>query len=202
MIIGALRIPIGKGGIMGKTKLHLGCGKRKIAGYINIDINPKVSPDKIANCITLPDFDNETVSVIYTCHMLEHLKLPQVRESLSRWRDILEYGGVLRISVPDFKAICEYYLSGGTQEEVQNLLYGDCTNEYNYHYTCYDFNTLSQLLREVGFSNIYQYDWRTTEHFYIDDYSQSYLPKISYKTRRIGGSISGKLVSLNVEAIK
>jgi len=47
---------------------------------------------------------------------------------------------------------------------------------------------------DVGFKEVVRYDWRKTEHFYVDDYSQAYLPHMD-KT-------NGKLMSLNVEAIK
>jgi len=46
----------------------------------------------------------------------------------------------------------------------------------------------------IGFKDIKRYDWRKTEHFYVDDYSQTYYPHMDKE--------DGKLMSLNVEAIK
>jgi len=46
----------------------------------------------------------------------------------------------------------------------------------------------------VGFRHIRRYDWRATDHAWLDDFSQAYLPHLD-KER-------GTLVSLNVEAIK
>ena len=46
----------------------------------------------------------------------------------------------------------------------------------------------------IGFKDVYKYDWRQTEHSYIDDYTQSYLPHMDKE--------NGTLLSLNVEAIK
>jgi len=46
----------------------------------------------------------------------------------------------------------------------------------------------------MGFCDVRVYDWKSTEHFYVDDYSQAYLPHMD-KT-------NGKLMSLNVEATK
>jgi predicted SAM-dependent methyltransferase len=183
-------------------KLHLGCFKRKIHGFTNIDIRNDVGADVVDDCRLLTKFQENSVSLIYTSHMLEHFPLEEVPVILKRWFNLLRPGGILRISVPDFRAICEYYLTTGTYSEVQKLLYGDATNQYNHHYTCYDYDTLMKLLCKVGFHGVQRYDWRDTEHFYIDDYSQCYLPSISYTTRRPNGKIEGKLVSLNVEAIK
>jgi len=73
---------------------------------------------------------------------------------------------------------------------------------YDFHYTGWDFKSIERDLKEAGFSSVKRYDWRDTEHFFVDDYSQAYLPKISYTSREKRGNIEGKLMSLNVEAIK
>jgi hypothetical protein len=39
-----------------------------------------------------------------------------------------------------------------------------------------------------------KYDWRDTEHSELDDFSQSYLPHMDKD--------NGKLMSLNIEAVK
>jgi hypothetical protein len=49
-------------------------------------------------------------------------------------------------------------------------------------------------MEEAGFKNVKRYDWKKTEHFYVDDYSQAYLPHMD--------KLNGKLMSLNVEATK
>ena len=106
------------------------------------------------------------------------------------------------MSVPDLKALFEYYLMTKDLKAIENLLYGSQKHEYDFHYTGWDEESLTKDLKDVGFESIRKYDWRETEHFFVDDYSQSYLPKISYSTRRVGNLIEGKLVSLNLEAIK
>jgi hypothetical protein len=53
---------------------------------------------------------------------------------------------------------------------------------------------LEHDLKTIGFDKIYKYDWRNTEHSDIDDFSQCYLPHMDKE--------NGKLMSLNVEAIK
>ena len=53
---------------------------------------------------------------------------------------------------------------------------------------------MTRDLKSVGFRDVKRYDWKKTEHFYIDDYSQAYLPHMD--------KIRGNLMSLNVEAVK
>jgi hypothetical protein len=77
---------------------------------------------------------------------------------------------------------------------LRGFLYGGQTYAQNYHYCSWDFQSLSNDLIKIGFKEIKKYDWRYTEHSHIDDFSQSYLPHMD-KT-------NGKLMSLNIEAVK
>jgi predicted SAM-dependent methyltransferase len=187
-------------------KLHLGCREKKIHGYVNIDIRPEVEPDVIDDCFILSSFENNTVDVIYTCHMLEHCPRDKYKDVLRKWYALLKPKGVLRISVPDFQAIADYAHYNGTTDSdfpaIQNLLLGAQQHAYDFHYQLFTFSSLQQNLVQTGFQSVKRYDWRNTEHAFIDDYSQCYLPNICYKTRRPEGLISGNLASLNVEAIK
>lgn len=189
-----------------ETKLHLGCREKKIYGYVNIDIRPEVKPDLVEDCFELPSFKDNSVDAIYTCHMLEHCPRHQYHEVLKRWFNILRPNGILRISVPDMEELSHYLVnnlgSPKAVREIQNLMFGAQKHPYDYHYQGFTFSSLQNDLRDVGFKECIEYDWRTTEHFYIDDYSQCYLPALTYTTRRPEGTIGGSLMSLNVEAYK
>ena len=187
---------------MKKTKLHLGCFNRKIHGYINIDIREDVEPDVVDDVFVLSNFEKESVDEIYVCHVLEHASRENSKKALTRWYEILKPNGIIRISVPDLEAMFEYYLNTKDLKSISHLLYGSQRHAYDFHYTGWDEQTLKKDLLEIGFSQAERYNWQETEHFYIDDYSQCYLPKISYSSRRIGSAIDGKLVSLNIKAIK
>ena len=56
------------------------------------------------------------------------------------------------------------------------------------------FDTLKRDLLDIGFKSVERYNWKDTEHFYVDDYSQAYLPHMD--------KANGLLMSLNVEATK
>lgn len=176
---------------MNKLKLNLGCGTRKIHGFINIDTREEVDPDIIGDITNL---NYKDVDLIYACHVLEHFPKNKTIEILKNWYDILRIDGILRLSVPDFEAIVEYYKYTKDLKDLYTLLYGGQKYDQDYHYNCFDFKTLSGLLTNIGFKKVQRYDWRNTEHHYIDDYSQAYLPHMD--------KINGKLMSLNVEAIK
>jgi len=184
------------------VKLHLGCFQKKIHGYVNVDIREDVDPDVVDDITTLGKFKNNSADVIYACHVLEHTTRDDSKKVMKRWFEVLKPGGLLRVSVPDMEAVFEYYMVHKDLDLMGAFLYGSQRHEFDFHYMGWDEATLTRDLKKIGFKNMGRYDWRETDHFFIDDFSQAYLPKISYDTRRIEGNIEGKLMSLNMEAIK
>ncbi len=184
-------------------KLHLGCGHKKLPGFVNIDIDPSVKPDLIDDIFTLADMKEESADLIYACHVLEHIKFWDVRQVLMRWNDILKPGGILRLSVPDMDAVFAHYFYWKDLKGLHSLLWGAQSNEYHFHKSGWDYETLKEELEDVFFDDVRLWYWEDTEpHNYIDDYSQAYWPKkiCQYKNKHI--TTEGKLMSLNVEGTK
>lgn len=175
-------------------KLHLGCGEKHIDGFINVDVRKLEGVDLVDDIKKLENFKDHTVELIYASHVLEHIGRREYMSVLQRWYDLLKTGGKLRIAVPDFEKVVEHYNENRNLSVLRGFLYGGQTYEQNFHYCAWDFKTLTEELKNVGFKDIYRYDWNTTEHSHIDDFSQSYLPHMDKK--------NGKLMSLNIEAIK
>jgi len=187
-----------------KIKLNLGCGHRKIHGFINVDIREDLNPDFIANVTEIHKHFKEA-DLIYACHVLEHFPRNASsfqpitwRDTLKSWYKTLKPGGVLRLAIPDIEQVCKLYLSTGNLDIFDGALYasfnGGQKYDFDFHYHCWDFKTIKRDLQEIGFKEVRKYDWRQTEHFFIDDYSQAYLPHMD--------KINGNLMSLNVEAVK
>lgn len=175
-------------------KLHLGCGKRYIPGFIHIDAVDYPHVDHVTTIDDLSFIADNSVDLIYNCHVLEHFKRREVKRVLKEWKRVLKPGGILRTSVPDFAKLCEVYQQYGDLELVIGPLFGRQDYLYNFHYNVFDYKTLSKILEEVGFVEIRRYDWRETEHADIDDYSQAYIPHMDKE--------NGILISLNVECSK
>jgi predicted SAM-dependent methyltransferase len=175
-------------------KLHLGCGDKKIEGFINVDIRHLPTVDVVDDIALLNKFENNSVNLIYVSHVLEHFGRREYMSVLNRWYDLLKQGGILRIAIPDFEKIVEHYNQYKNLEVLRGFLYGGQNYKENYHYCIWDFETIKNDLNSIGFSQVSLYDWRLTEHADIDDYSQSYLPHMDKE--------NGKLMSLNIEAKK
>jgi len=126
--------------------------------------------------------------------VLEHIGRWDVQTVLKRWFDLLKSDGKLILSVPDFEAITKYYVKTKDLKSLVGLLYGGQDYNENFHKICWDFETLSEDLKQVGFQDVVRYDWKTSGFSNFDDYSKSYLPHLDFN--------EGTLMSLNVQAVK
>lgn len=176
------------------NKLHLGCGNKIIPNFTNIDIRPMEGVDLVEDISELKKIENNSVELIYACHVLEHFGRHEYMKVLNRWYDLLKDGGKLRISVPNFEEVVNYYNKTKDLKKLLGFLYGGQNYEQNYHYCTWDFNSISEDLINVGFKEVYRYDWKLTEHSNVDDFSQAYIPHMDKE--------NGILMSLNIEAIK
>lgn len=175
-------------------KLHLGCGKKYIPGFIHIDLVDFEHIDYKRSIDDLSIFENNSVDLIYACHVLEHFNRNNIERVLREWHRVLKPGGIARISVPGFEEIIAVYKKYKDFKLVLGPLMGGQTYLYNFHNMLFDFKYLSELLKKNGFKSVKKYDWRKTEHANIDDYSQAYIPHMDRE--------NGLPISLNVEAIK
>lgn len=175
-------------------KLHLGCGPRHLPGFFHVDAIDHPHIDHVGPVQYLDFIADGQVELIYACHVLEHFGRLEVFDVVSEWYRVLRPGGRLRVAVPDFAAAARVYQQHGDLRDILGLLVGGQTTLYDHHKMVFDEISLGELLIDVGFRQIDRYDWRTTEHAHLDDYSQAYLPHMDKAT--------GTLMSLNVEAVK
>lgn len=175
-------------------KLHLGCGKRYIKGFVHIDILDYPHIDHISSIDNLSFLADNSVDLIYNCHVLEHFKINDVARVVKEWNRVLKPEGLLRSSVPDFKKICRVYTNTENLDLVKGPVFGRQDYLYNIHYNIFDKKSLTTLLEANNFYNIREYDWRETEHAEVDDYSQAYIPHMDKE--------NGTLISLNLECNK
>jgi ubiquinone/menaquinone biosynthesis C-methylase UbiE len=178
-------------------KLHLGCGQKHIPGFYHIDALAYPHIDHVGPVDDLPFLADGSVELIYACHVLEHFGRNDYQRVLNEWSRVLAPGGVLRVAVPDFAVCARLYVEGklaGGIRDITGLVVGGQRDKYDFHAVIFDEALLTSSLLAAGFRSVRPWDWRTTEHAGMDDYSQSYLPHMQKET--------GTLVSLNLEGVK
>lgn len=182
-------------------KLHLGCGKRSIPGFVHVDLADYPHVDHSRSVADLSVFADQSAELIYASHVLEYFDRQEAVAVLAEWRRVLRRGGTLRLAVPDFSALVQLYQRTGDLSCILGPLFGRMVlargngqTEVIYHKTVYDFPSLRTLLEQSAFADVRPYDWRATIHKDYDDYSQAYFPHMDKE--------HGLLLSLNVEAVK
>jgi len=178
-------------------KINMGCGWRNFGpDWIHIDGGDYEHID--AKSINdLSQFSDNSVDLIYSSHVISYFDRTEIIPVLNEWYRVLKPNGILRLAVPDFFQIAKLYSNDNVSlDKFVGPLYGKMKmgNDFIYHKTVYDFNSLKNVLESCRFNECKLYDWRLTEHCMFDDHSQAYIPHMDKE--------NGTLISLNVECKK
>lgn len=162
-------------------RIHLGCGTVEIEGFDNLDLE---RGDDLRR--GLHAYSSNSVEVVYSNHLLEHLTYSQGEMLLREVHRVLLPGGFVRTGVPDFAKFAESYVQGS--DFNQNYLRTYCQTpshpEQAYfeqfghlggllamaygwqHKTLYDHVALRQLLLLAGFDKdqIYRCEFAESAH--------------------------------------
>lgn len=128
-------------------KLNLGEGNLPVPGYVGID-------RKTGQEIYPLAYPAGSVDEIRASHVLEHFGHRQTHDVLKEWVRTLKPGGVLKIAVPDFERIAQWYLEGRPDLPLQSFLVGGQVDDDDYHKVVFDRGFLVQHLQAVGLVNI------------------------------------------------
>lgn len=143
--------------------LEVGCGSSPKPGYLHCDIRPLYGVEVVCEACEIP-FPKNTVTKIYSRHMLEHLSQDKAMPTLKHWFNILRVEGELDLNVPDLEKTIEQLRLPGKSPyidvEISNhlhamySLFGWQNNPFDFHKWSYTFKSLSELLHFVGFEKI------------------------------------------------
>jgi SAM-dependent methyltransferase len=101
----------------------------------------------------LTRYEDDSVDEIRASHILEHFSHRRTQLVLREWVRVLRPGGVLKISVPDFKVLAEQFLAGG-QLPFEQYMMGGQTDDLDYHKALFDQETLSAHMKHAGVMGI------------------------------------------------
>ena len=158
------------------TRLHIGCGRRLLPGWVNADLvahQPGVVTD-----VALTDLPYETGSVdeILAEHVLEHLSFAEEALAWPEMARVLRPGGRLVLEVPDFEWVCATFLAAGDEWRefyvvghadhyagcgtalgqrwgiLQTMFFGNQNGAGQFHRSAYTEAKLRALARRTGFA--------------------------------------------------
>jgi predicted SAM-dependent methyltransferase len=147
-------------------KLELGAGDKKdIPGWLTTDQYP--GADFVMDLLKPFPVPDNTVSMIYSSHVLEHFYTDQMEFVLSECRRILKPDGVISVCVPDSRIYLAAYLNPGSFDAEKYCTYKlgyrfysriDYLNYQAYmggnHRHMFDLDNLLAILEGNGFRNV------------------------------------------------
>lgn len=152
-------------------KLHLGCGKNIIPGWVNVDLEPGPGGEVHDLRKPLPQRDN-SVDFVFNEHFIEHITREEGVRLLREIHRVLKPGGVLRISTPDLGELLNRYdndelfkLPGVWEPKNRCQMVNEGLRLWG-HQHVYDTEDLIAALIEAGFpydeiNNCY---WKESAH--------------------------------------
>jgi predicted SAM-dependent methyltransferase len=140
-------------------KLHIGCGPHILTGWINIDLEHNDADIQCDVRGGLP-FENETISFIFSEHMIEHLTISEAEQFLMECIRVLKPTGIMRISTPNLDHVIDAYISGDIghwgglwQPENRCKLINEAFYSWG-HKFLYNKEEIIRILQQIGFSSL------------------------------------------------
>lgn len=137
------------GGAAGRVRLNLGAGEHSLPGFHNLDA-------KTGDALYPLAWPDNSVDEIRASHVLEHFGRAEIQPILREWVRCLKPGGTLKVAVPNFQTIAEWYLAG-QQAPIEGYLMGGQTDALDFHKTIFDREELYTALRQAGLIAVRQW---------------------------------------------
>lgn len=153
-------------------RLHIGCGKIQLDGWINADLDPR---SQLIIDIRWPlPFPSNYLDHIYSEHVIEHVTYETAVNFLREARRVLAPGGVIRIAMPDLDDLIAGYSENWrrfdwvqwpehafikTRAQMINIAF-----RWWGHQHLYNREELQRALLESGFTEYRFVDTGSSEH--------------------------------------
>jgi predicted SAM-dependent methyltransferase len=134
------------------TRLHIGSGRARLEGWLNVDIQALPGVDVVADVTRGLQFTG--VEAIFAEHFLEHLALEDAMAFLLESHRVLKEGGWLRLSTPnlDWVWATHYRLEAEPDQKVHNALILNRAFHGWRHQFLWNREILAQALVACGFA--------------------------------------------------
>lgn len=160
----------------GGCKLHLGCGKNIIPGWVNSDLYPKSQNILHLDASRRFPLNNGSCSAVFSEHMIEHITYPAALNLALESFRVLQPGGILRVSTPDLRFLLNLFAENPSQQSNSYIDFEIERNKaaivreegptfvLNHFVRAWDHlfihteETLVALMERVGFVNIVKHD--------------------------------------------
>lgn len=139
--------------------LLLGSAGQQIAGLVSCDLFDERA-DLRVDATDLSPFGDGAVDYIEHHHMIEHLPIDNVERAIREWYRVLEPGGYLVFTCPDFDGLARLWRrtrSDAGRAKVERMVYGPQNHDGQFHRSAHTRRSLQLLVRRVGFDVVRSY---------------------------------------------
>ncbi len=137
-------------------KLHLGCGTKKLDGWVNIDAVSMCQPDLVHDISRHLPYEDQQADEVLAEDLLEHFDKYIRFMVFAEWVRVLRIGGKITLQVPHFPKILRRYFKLGYDNFVdfifgENLWRSDIyIGHFGNHKWGYSKKTLQEFVRLFG----------------------------------------------------
>ena len=136
-------------------KLHLGCGKRKWPGFVNVDLFG--DPDVRTDLKSLP-FDDASADEIHAIHVWEHFYIHECEAVMREWMRVLRPGGTMVLEMPCQNNVFNLIRAGEKRPQlIMWPFFSDPQNirtEYDLHKWLWSVEDITNFMAQMGFATV------------------------------------------------
>jgi len=148
------------------ARLHLGCGDKRLAGWVNADAR---SGDGIGLVVDLHDpwqLKAGEYDHVYASHVIEHISPDRLPQALAHLYRALRPGGKLTLATISLEGIFRNaFEKGYSREAVNAYLYGDSRSTdhpLQAHRQVFTREWLTEYVKAAGFATVRE--WALTDY--------------------------------------
>lgn len=157
--------------------VNLGCGNRYHKDWINLDFKSKNENVIEYDLNTKLPFEDSSVDVVYTSHVLEHFSKCFAPKFLQECYRVLKPNGIIRVVVPDLEQLVRNYIIF-----LDGAKKGDKDSQEKYEWTMIEL--FDQMVRNFSGGGMLEY-WK-----------QNPMPQEAFVIERTGSEVKNAIKRL------
>lgn len=159
------------------TMVNLGCGNKYHKDWINLDFKSNNEDVKEFNLLQKLPFEDNSVDVVYSSHVLEHFTKCEAPKFLEECYRILKPKGIIRVIVPDLEQLMKNYFTF-----LNGAKNGDIDSQEKYEWTMIEL--FDQMVRNYSGGEMLNY-WK-----------QNPMPQEEFIVKRLGSEVKTALKNI------